>query len=116
MSKLAEVGWRVFVPRNVIVNRNSYYCFKYRGLSSSTSAFTSASTATSSVEIKPKICVIGAGPAGFYATQYILKRWDNAEIDIIEKLPVPFGLVRQVIFDIFLVFFFFSLTLSLLPF
>lgn len=42
----------------------------------------------------PRICVIGAGPAGFYASQYILKTMSNAQIDIIEKLPVPFGLVR----------------------
>ncbi|XP_031640785.1 NADPH:adrenodoxin oxidoreductase, mitochondrial [Contarinia nasturtii] len=43
---------------------------------------------------EPKICVIGAGPAGFYASQHILKTLPNARIDIIEKLPVPFGLVR----------------------
>lgn len=42
-----------------------------------------------------KICVIGAGPAGFYATQHILKTLPNATVDIIEKLPVPFGLVRH---------------------
>lgn len=42
----------------------------------------------------PKVCVIGAGPAGFYASQYILKTISNAQIDIVEKLPVPFGLVR----------------------
>lgn len=42
----------------------------------------------------PRICVIGAGPSGFYASQYILKMLSNAQIDIIEKLPVPFGLVR----------------------
>lgn len=46
---------------------------------------------------EPKICVIGAGPAGFYASQHILKTLPNARIDIIEKLPVPFGLVRHVI-------------------
>lgn len=46
---------------------------------------------------EPKICVIGAGPAGFYASQHILKTLPNAQIDIIEKLPVPFGLVRHVI-------------------
>lgn len=45
----------------------------------------------------PKICVIGAGPAGFYASQQILRTLPNAHIDIIEKLPVPFGLVRHVI-------------------
>lgn len=43
---------------------------------------------------KSKICVVGSGPAGFYVTQHILKTLQDAQIDIIEKLPVPFGLVR----------------------
>lgn len=47
-------------------------------------------------KIGPKICVIGAGPAGFYVSQHILKTLPNARVDIIEKLPVPFGLVRYV--------------------
>uniref|UniRef100_A0A182QS53 NADPH:adrenodoxin oxidoreductase, mitochondrial n=1 Tax=Anopheles farauti TaxID=69004 RepID=A0A182QS53_9DIPT len=42
----------------------------------------------------PRICIVGAGPAGFYTAQYILKHLDNSDIDIVEKLPVPFGLVR----------------------
>ncbi|XP_065087921.1 NADPH:adrenodoxin oxidoreductase, mitochondrial [Ochlerotatus camptorhynchus] len=41
-----------------------------------------------------RICIVGAGPAGFYAAQYILKHLENSQVDIIEKLPVPFGLVR----------------------
>lgn len=55
------------------------------------------STTTTSGAFDAKICVIGAGPAGFYASQHILKTLPNARIDIIEKMPVPFGLVRQVI-------------------
>lgn len=51
----------------------------------------------STTAFEPRICVIGAGPAGFYASQHILKTLPNAQIDIIEKLPVPFGLVRHVI-------------------
>lgn len=51
-----------------------------------------ASTAISTV--KPRICIVGAGPAGFYTAQYILKHLTNSCIDIVEKLPVPFGLVR----------------------
>lgn len=43
---------------------------------------------------KPKICVVGAGPAGFYATQHLIKNIPNVKVDILEKLPVPFGLVR----------------------
>lgn len=44
--------------------------------------------------IKKRICVVGAGPAGFYTSQFLLKYLPDTYIDIIEKLPVPFGLVR----------------------
>ncbi|XKL60744.1 hypothetical protein PGB90_007801 [Kerria lacca] len=40
------------------------------------------------------VCVIGSGPAGFYCTQHLLKLLPTSSIDIYEKLPVPFGLVR----------------------
>lgn len=43
---------------------------------------------------KKKVCIVGAGPAGFYAAQYVVKHVLDADVDIIEKLPVPFGLVR----------------------
>ncbi|CAH2100051.1 unnamed protein product [Euphydryas editha] len=42
----------------------------------------------------PRVCVVGAGPAGFYAAMHLTKKLENVHIDIIEKLPVPFGLVR----------------------
>ncbi|XP_011153806.1 NADPH:adrenodoxin oxidoreductase, mitochondrial isoform X3 [Harpegnathos saltator] len=42
----------------------------------------------------PKVCIIGAGPAGFYAAQQMLKGLNDVTIDILEKLPLPFGLVR----------------------
>ena len=38
-----------------------------------------------------KVAVVGIGPAGFYTTQKLIK---NPNVDIYEKLPVPFGLVR----------------------
>ena len=41
------------------------------------------------------VAVVGSGPAGFYLSQQILKQKDlNVQIDLYEKLPVPFGLVR----------------------
>ncbi|KAB0802425.1 hypothetical protein PPYR_04611 [Photinus pyralis] len=43
---------------------------------------------------KKKVCVVGAGPAGFYAAQHLTKCTTPLEIDIYERLPVPFGLVR----------------------
>ncbi|XP_023023088.2 NADPH:adrenodoxin oxidoreductase, mitochondrial [Leptinotarsa decemlineata] len=44
--------------------------------------------------VKPKICIVGAGPAGFYSAQRLVRKLDSSEIDIYERLPVPFGLVR----------------------
>lgn len=38
--------------------------------------------------------IIGSGPAGFYTAQRILKHLPEAKIDILESLPVPYGLVR----------------------
>jgi len=43
---------------------------------------------------RPSVCVVGAGPAGFYTAQQILKLDPAVTVDIIERLPIPFGLVR----------------------
>lgn len=44
------------------------------------------------------ICIIGSGPAGFYTAQRLLKESQRKQIpmniDMIEKLPTPYGLVR----------------------
>ncbi|GFU00145.1 NADPH:adrenodoxin oxidoreductase, mitochondrial [Nephila pilipes] len=42
---------------------------------------------------RKRICIIGSGPAGFYTAQHLLKE-DAIEVDIFDKLPVPFGLIR----------------------
>ncbi|MGF1503630.1 MAG: FAD-dependent oxidoreductase [Anaerolineae bacterium] len=42
-----------------------------------------------------RVAIIGSGPSGFYAAQYLQKQKDIAvEIDMFERLPTPFGLVR----------------------
>ena len=39
--------------------------------------------------------IIGSGPAGFYTAEALAKAFgDAARIDIIDKLPVPYGLIR----------------------
>ena len=39
--------------------------------------------------------IIGSGPAGFYTAEALAKSFgDAAHIDIIDKLPVPYGLIR----------------------
>ncbi|XP_073168255.1 NADPH:adrenodoxin oxidoreductase, mitochondrial isoform X3 [Lepidochelys kempii] len=48
----------------------------------------------STAALAPQICVVGSGPAGFYTAQHLLKHHRLAQVDIYEKLPVPFGLVR----------------------
>ena len=48
----------------------------------------------SPLTVIPRIAVVGAGPAGFYASQSILKNLPDSQVDIYEALPVPFGLVR----------------------
>ncbi|CAD7076894.1 unnamed protein product [Hermetia illucens] len=58
------------------------------------SSYSFSTSATSYGSIEKKICIVGAGPAGFYAAQYLLKHLPNCSIDVIERLPVPFGLVR----------------------
>ncbi|WP_426163910.1 FAD-dependent oxidoreductase [Sandarakinorhabdus sp. DWP1-3-1] len=41
------------------------------------------------------IAIIGAGPAGYYTAEAALKRWGGtARIDIIDRLPTPYGLIR----------------------
>eukprot|EP00794_Sanderia_malayensis_P014343 gene14343-15839_t len=42
----------------------------------------------------PRVCIIGSGPAGFYTAQQLLKTNASVIVDIYERLPVPFGLVR----------------------
>lgn len=41
------------------------------------------------------IAIIGSGPAGYYAAEALMKNLgDSARIDIIDRLPTPYGLIR----------------------
>jgi ferredoxin/flavodoxin---NADP+ reductase len=41
-----------------------------------------------------RVAVIGSGPAGFYAAGALLAADPPAEVDVFERLPTPWGLVR----------------------
>jgi ferredoxin--NADP+ reductase len=41
-----------------------------------------------------RVAVVGSGPSGFYAAESLLESGLTVEIDMIERLPVPYGLVR----------------------
>jgi ferredoxin/flavodoxin---NADP+ reductase len=41
-----------------------------------------------------RVAIVGAGPSGFYAADGLLRANPDLHIDIIDRLPTPFGLVR----------------------
>ncbi|MEE8280634.1 MAG: FAD-dependent oxidoreductase, partial [Alphaproteobacteria bacterium] len=41
------------------------------------------------------VAIIGSGPGGFYTADALLKSGGDCRIDIIERLPTPFGLIRD---------------------
>ncbi len=42
-----------------------------------------------------RVAIVGSGPAGFYAAEHLLKLDEpTVEVDMFDRLPTPFGLVR----------------------
>ncbi|MCA1307873.1 FAD-dependent oxidoreductase [Microbacterium esteraromaticum] len=41
-----------------------------------------------------RVAVIGAGPAGIYAANILTAEYDGASVDVFDRLPAPYGLVR----------------------
>ena len=53
-------------------------------------------TAPGSREHPLRVAVVGAGPAGFFTIEALLKMRDlGCSIDLFERLPTPYGLVRD---------------------
>jgi len=40
------------------------------------------------------VAIIGAGPAGYYTAEALTTGRDDVRVDIIDRLPTPFGLIR----------------------
>jgi len=40
------------------------------------------------------VAVVGAGPAGYYIAEALTAKHDNVHVDIIDRLPTPYGLIR----------------------
>ncbi len=41
------------------------------------------------------IAIIGSGPAGYYTAEGAQKQWgDHVQVDVFDRLPVPYGLIR----------------------
>jgi ferredoxin/flavodoxin---NADP+ reductase len=43
---------------------------------------------------RPRVAIVGAGPAGAYAAACLLRASGDVEIDLFERLPTPWGLLR----------------------
>ncbi|WP_258769383.1 MULTISPECIES: FAD-dependent oxidoreductase [Bradyrhizobium] len=41
-----------------------------------------------------RVAIIGGGPSGFYAAEALLRSGQAIDVDMFERLPVPYGLVR----------------------
>ncbi len=42
-----------------------------------------------------RVAIVGSGPSGFYATEALIKSGLTTRVDMFERLPVPYGLVRS---------------------
>src|SRR5512135_3814568 len=52
-------------------------------------------TQPGSAEQPLRVAIIGSGPAAFFAVEHLFKQSGLAvEVDMFDRLPVPFGLVR----------------------
>ena len=45
--------------------------------------------------MRPAIAVVGSGPSGLYCAEKLARDLPGAAIDVVERWPVPFGLVRS---------------------
>ncbi|HVF77346.1 MAG TPA: FAD-dependent oxidoreductase [Solirubrobacteraceae bacterium] len=43
---------------------------------------------------RPRVAIVGAGPAGAFAAAGLLRACGDAEVDLYERLPTPWGLLR----------------------
>ncbi|KAF0852895.1 mitochondrial iron-sulfur cluster biosynthesis Arh1 (ferredoxin/adrenoxdoxin reductase) [Andalucia godoyi] len=41
-----------------------------------------------------RVCIVGSGPGGFYVAENVLQKFPSCRVEMMESLPVPFGLVR----------------------
>eukprot|EP00879_Flechtneria_rotunda_P017518 GHRR01018367.1.p1 GENE.GHRR01018367.1~~GHRR01018367.1.p1 ORF type:complete len:317 (+),score=67.40 GHRR01018367.1:162-1112(+) len=55
-----------------------------------------ARSCSTTVAKKLGVCIVGSGPAGFYTADKLLKHYgEQIQVDILDRLPTPFGLVRS---------------------
>ncbi|WP_445620234.1 cytochrome P450 [Kushneria sp. Sum13] len=53
-----------------------------------------SAAATMEAEATPHVAIVGSGPAGCFTAKEIQRRMPGARIDLVDRLPVPYGLLR----------------------
>ncbi|WP_208109370.1 cytochrome P450 [Enemella evansiae] len=64
------------------------------GLRADDGAAQGTATAAADERPGPKVAVIGAGPAGCFTAKEILRQVSGSSVDVFDRLPVPYGLLR----------------------
>lgn len=52
------------------------------------------STAGEPTLVGHRVAIVGAGPSGLFAAQHLLAASDTVRVDVFDRLPTPFGLLR----------------------
>ena len=88
---IAELFEDIFaVPTHFIVNLQTKTVVKSMGLLD----MNELKELTRNSMTQLKIAIVGSGPSAFYAAQALFKANDTICVDMFEKLPTPFGLLR----------------------
>lgn len=59
------------------------------------SASASPAVTADAAVASPRIAVVGSGPAGCFTAQALQRRFPGARLEVLDALPVPYGLVRS---------------------
>lgn len=54
----------------------------------------SPAAATHTPKTPPRVAIVGAGPAGAFAAAALLRAQPEVEVDLLDRLPTPWGLLR----------------------
>ncbi|CAJ1950844.1 unnamed protein product [Cylindrotheca closterium] len=87
---------RIQQPLHLLASRISRHCPRQR-IRPFTSRSRRALDDDSSSAAAWKIAIVGSGPSGCYTGKYLLKSdaMANSQIDVLDRLPTPYGLVRN---------------------
>lgn len=84
------------VNKKLLIPRYTYLSSSYSNTRTVTTYTTANATKSNKENEKliPYIAIVGSGPSGFYSAKYLLEKHSDLHVDMYDKLPTPFGLVR----------------------